>query len=689
MYPTNQKSRALRFILGVVCWLGATGASAHAATVAPRHPFVLTTPAGLELARKRVRGEDWAKQLLARIVADARQLEAEPLPAFDREWWQVARTKRMQDIYPDVHRYAGAGVGGPMRYLTEAAIAYALTGEQRYLESACKVLRHYATYVFEARHPDVGMTWGSWGMAGLRTYDLIYAAVNADDRKIFDDLFARLFAAVMQNDRDWLREKWGGALNNHYAHHHRLIGTYGLFYGKPEYVTYAMESEQGLRVLIENAGLDDGLWHESSLNYHFTGVGPIAEFATILANAGHALDLWNQAFARGRRLRDYILAPIATLFPDETFPTIGDTYGRRGGYRSSQTAFEAYDALGDPQLGWVLRNARPPASALFLQRLPPNGGTPPEMKSRVWPEHGYVALRSQEGAEYWKGEGYSAFLSFDRNGIHSHRDKLGLQIYGRQAHLAVDPEAVASAPHAFSSRVQSELNRETVCHNTLMVDGKNHAWLNEKLDLSEVAEIADGRMATVSDLQQRVYRGVGLMRTVVVTPQFVLDVFQAESGTSHTYDYLFHSYDDRGGFAIAGDFQPGRLAAGPPWNWLKNPREATLDSAWSATARQGSLVARLTVAGEAGTRVLTCDFPRNDTFEGTPIPMLMVRRTAKSAVFVAVLQAERERLPETKISLQPGRAGRWGVTVDCAGRTREFDIADLRAVMSRRRGTDR
>ena len=109
------------------------------------------------------------------------------------------------------------------------------------------------------------------------------------------------------------------------------------------------------------------------------------------------------------------------------------------------------------------------AEALFLARLPSGSHPPPEMKTRVWPEHGFVALRSQEGVDYWKGEGYSAFLSFDLNSVHSHRDKFGLMVYGRQAHLAIDPEAVASAPHAFSSRVQNELNRETICHNTLMV----------------------------------------------------------------------------------------------------------------------------------------------------------------------------------------------------------------------------
>ena len=35
----------------------------------------------------------------------------------------------------------------------------------------------------------------------------------------------------------------------------------------------------------------------------------------------------------------------------------------------------------------------------------------------------------------------------------------------------------------------------------------------------------------------------------------MLDVFQASSEAVHTYDYLFHAYDDGGQFRIAGEFE--------------------------------------------------------------------------------------------------------------------------------------
>lgn len=78
------------------CWCGAVGNDAKAALAPPRHPFLLTTPAGLERAKQRVREEDWAKHLFAGIVENAVALESEPMSVFDNEWWKIAGQKKLQ-----------------------------------------------------------------------------------------------------------------------------------------------------------------------------------------------------------------------------------------------------------------------------------------------------------------------------------------------------------------------------------------------------------------------------------------------------------------------------------------------------------------------------------------------------------------------------------------------------------------
>jgi hypothetical protein len=76
--------------------------------------------------------------------------------------------------------------------------------------------------------------------------------------------------------------------------------------------------------------------------------------------------------------------------------------------------------------------------------------------------------------------------------------------------------------------------------------------------------------------------------------------------------------------------------------------------------------------GQPGTRLITCEFPKNDRHEGPAIPMLMVRRTAASTVFVSLLQAERGDIPEVKIASKEDRYGLLRITVKCRDMVREF-----------------
>ena len=296
-------------------------------------------------------------------------------------------------------------------------------------------------------------------------------------------------------------------------------------------------------------------------------------------------------------------------------------------------------------------------------------------------------LRSIEGRDYWGSDSWAAFLNHYLDSVHSHRDKMNLILFGRGRVLSPDPEARASVPHAFSSQVQRELNRSTLCHNTLMVDGKNHSGIAENLSLLDFKRTPEVKTATIADLKGLVYPGVKLQRTVVVTDDYVLDVFQAASDEEHTYEWLFHAIDDegktrihvRGGDGVMGRW--GEVSGGQwesiPWTWLKNPRSVGIDSTWQADWHQGDLRFRLTMLGSPGTKVTACDFPKNDKFESPPVPMLIVRRKAKSATFIALYQAERHDLPPAAISADIG-ADELMVKVTLSGEMRVHIVKALR-----------
>ena len=111
------------------------------------------------------------KTRLNRCWNIAEKLRTEPLPVFDKQWWDEASKRRRQDIYPEIHQHTGHGVARPMASTPSAAIAYAISGDPRYAEAVRRILLHYADYEFVAKHPDVGMNWSGWlygRLAGLR-----------------------------------------------------------------------------------------------------------------------------------------------------------------------------------------------------------------------------------------------------------------------------------------------------------------------------------------------------------------------------------------------------------------------------------------------------------------------------------------------------------------------------------------
>lgn len=658
------------------------------------HPCLYANQDMIENAKANIARHEWAARVFQEFKLSADKLEKMQLPVFDTAWWQEAKKKDWRTIYPENMQHTFYVPKPATDLAFHSAMVYALGGGDIYADRAKKVLLHYTSYSFEPNQPDVGMNFSIWGINLLYAYDLTYDRFTADERARMDDFFTRLVERVAERDEWWIETGTGGRHNNHYAWHKLMMAAYGLCYEKPEWVTRSIESRDGFRELIEVGLLDDGLWFESSLNYHFVALSALMSTAQMFRNSGYPLDLFTHEFAKGRTLEDAFSGMVQVLFPDTGIPPIGDCYGgyaRLKGNAAYETAWQVYRK---PLYAWLSQGTRPGLQALFRNddgsastvqgsRTPDHGtvnaerGTmnPPPAVSRVFPEHGYVILRSVEGKQYWDSDSWAAFLSFDLNNVHSHADKMDLIVFGRGKLLAVDPEARASAQHAFSSQVQRELNRSTVCHNTLMVDGKGHAGTGEKLSLLDFDRSPDAKTATIADLKGLVYPGVKMQRTVIVTSEYVLDVFQAVSETEHTYDWLFHSRDDEGKTRIYGGFEPTTLPDTVPWNWLRNPRSAVLDRSWHADWRQDDVRFRLTMLGEPGTEIILCDFPKNDKFEPPAVPMLIARRKAKSATFIALYQAEKGELPLASPALDNEQRLSVRVTVD--GKTREHSIPRL------------
>lgn len=630
------------------------------------HPCLYANQAMIEVAKHNIEHHAQARQTSDRLKTEADKIVTIELPKLETAWWQEAKKKPWQQIYPEINLHTGSAVTPAAQKAFEAALVYSLGGGDEYADRAKKVLLHYTPYTFEFEHPDVGLNYAGWGIRLLWAYDLLYDRFTPEERRLMDAFFERMLKAVVRNDEWWIEHNPGGNFNNHFAWHKLMMAAYGIFYGEQEWVTRAIESDQGIRELIEHGFLDEGLWFESSLNYHFTALHGLNLAAHMLRTSGNSFDLYTHRFANGRTLEQGFSAMIEEAFPDTTIPPIGDCYGRLLRLADSEAYEYAWLAYRKPLYSWLLSHREKPFGpvSLFWEDQP-GPADAPAVQSRVFPEHGHIILRSVEGKDYWNSSSWAAFLSFDLNSVHSHADKMDLIVFGRGRLLAHDPEALATVPHAFSSSVQRELNRSTICHNTLMVDGKEHPAIREKLSLVEFKRLPDVKTATIADLTGLVYPGVRLQRTVSVTDGYVLDVFQAASDEEHTYEWLFHTLDDEGKTRCgAVQWVQANLPGGAPWNWLTNARSAKVDDTWQAEWHQGDVRFRLTMLGVPGTEITLCDFPRTDKFEQPAYPMLMVRRRAKSAIFVSVYQADKGDVPPIAVSCADAPHGKLRIAVE-------------------------
>lgn len=654
--------------------------------VARTHPFLFVAADEVRRTREKIQRDRDARATFARLAAQGEKDLAIALPTFETDWWREARKKPWRDTYQEIYHHTMSVPAPAMAAARRLAQLALLSDDERFDRRAREILLYYTNYSFEFEHYDVGMNYAIWAVPALDVYDMLFESFSASERQRINAFFGRFLDAVMRNDRFWIANEPGGRFNNHYAFHKQAIAAVGLFFGRDDLVKYAVESREGVRDLLENGILDKGLWLESSFHYHFTPLYGLTPLAEMLRHAGGPVDLYAAEFHDGHCLKQLFDAPFEFVFPDGLAPNIGDGYGHDLYLQDVHLYEYAYAAYGDPRYAWLLSRKWPTKrdeaglererTALFHGR-PVGDATTPTVRSQVFPEHGYVFLRMPDGTDYWRGEGWSAFLTFDRSGIHGHADKLGLILWGRGRLLAQDVEGRATKGHSFSSAIQREINRRTLCSNTVVVDGRDQANSSQLLRFVDFAATAAAARTMIADTDGILYPGVRQQRTVIVTPDYVLDVFRVQSDEEHTYDWTFHPLDEDGRTSSSLAFSPIPDAQSPAPRWVKNGRRARTDQTWSAEWIERDIPFRLTMLGEPGTEVFLWDFPRDDQFTFPPLPTLQVRRRARSTDFVALYQAGGDGLSRIGLKMQKQDDGSVTLEIALLGKRDRWTISPL------------
>ncbi len=502
---------------------------------------------------------------------------------------------------------------------------------------------------------------------------------------------------------------------------HWRIGLIGYAIADPQIIEWAVNDPGppwggkrpgrwgGFKQRIEHALTDGAFWDEATIygNFSILGMMYLAE----AARHHDGTDLYNYTSPNGGSLRKAIVGLVSLAYPVErtgvgrgsvrmvtwgdgsTSPPnrvnneSGDAYfvNKPNIFPERQNLYPiveiAYHAWKDPRYAYLLalnprRDERLgwfeylPVSLLLGESLPPD--TPPAaMPSAVYPQTGIALLRSDESPGYWTSAGLVAVQQMGRNYGHDHRDKFELLLWGRGRLLYPDWNAQQYEPMEFG------WTRNAWAHSTLVVDESNPKGgsSSERHDFNADAKF----LATAS---REIYPDVAETRALLLTGEYLLDLFWADSPRERTYDWFVHAL---GRLSLPGPnaFQPSQDLL-RPYHWVDRERKWQTDRTWSADFVQQSggvlrgmgqygdewfhakVGVRMTMLGEPGTTAYAGEglfnpVPNLREYgnpEGT-IPLAMARRKARTTCFAALHEPfdQRPSLVMRRVDQQPAAIG--------------------------------
>ena len=536
--------------------------------------------------------------------------------------------------------------------------AYYLTGDEKYARKAIELLKPYAErypgwdyrnpqavgYWSKVSHAVLGECW--WIHGFVDGYDLIASSPSLTPQlkqRIERDLFA-IAAESIQSHRVSVNQQceinWasGGA---------------AVDAGQWYLAAMAFGGTYGLRDQVELGFSEEGFSRENEFPYHFSALGPIVE-------QGRAWEAMGAEFfdANVKRLFD---APLAFSIDQR----IGWTHVYETGYAQYR----------DPTYLRLLPE-RASATRLLHGVLPlPERVGAGELSNSSLERAGKSVLRRGKpedlravtiswGAPTWRGG----------------RDLLNFLAYSQGIWLN---RSVTRIGYGYSIH---GLSYETLGGNLPEVDGLRQTGVRPRQAAIVGGDVPAAKY--VAPLTEAMYPGVRLSRVIAITGNAFVIVDRLSSDQPRRFTFSFYpaakpdgvTFEDTGEFTPYAEFH----GQGKAYGLIQEPERATAEDAFTLTwesaegKRRQPTRARFFLDAES-------EVVRGRTHTGWHpflTPVVLARRTAKSAACVMVLEATGEGAPHCEVKLLPVEmdgtpvARHEGIAVAVTGRDGSYLVLD-------------
>ena len=527
-----------------------------------------------------------------------------------------------------------------LRRALDASWAYAITGRAEFAADSRAVLlgyaERYSKYPYHDNQRKAGNTGGhlneqTLGEASMLAgsiapaIDLLHdeAGLSPDDRNRINE---GLLRPMMKNIA-----KHEAGKSNWQSWHNAALFAAGALLGDQKAMRLTIESPtQGFLNQMRVSVSDEGMWYENSWSYHAYTLQSLTLHAEFSRRCG--VDLWKLT-----PLRKMFTLPMRYEMPDGSLPRFGDAVGASKG--ASQNDLEcAYHAFKDPVLLPALSTTPTLLSAMYGRDTAARAKTAP-LASEVFPGAGHAILRSRSGA------GLAAAITFGPyGGFHGHFDKLSFVLFGHGRELGVDPGRAAS--QAYRLPIHTNWYKGSISHNVVLVNGKSQGPAEGRL-LSFGAN--DDRAIAVAECD-KAYAGVKHRRMLYVGPTYALVVDDVSASTQGTFEWVYHNRGKSVEVSPVknvikpadGDAKFGALKGMTGQEYVNWTFEGTTAEPVRAVVQDGDFATTLTAAGGAETLVCAGDGVGASVEER--VPLVLLRRTGKQAVFAVTIEPTKQGL---------------------------------------------
>lgn len=558
------------------------------------------------------------KPLEHRCPVCGRLYQGEP---YNGAWWRHTNEKNYTAAY-------------------ECGLLYICTGEKEYAKVSRKILMTFAKYYPDYEvHGDI--PYNGPGKANAQTlceaifirtlttaYDLIEDTLTEEERTYIRERLIRCGAQFLKEHRD-------NQLHNHEVIIDAAIGVAALVLGDEELIQFAVYEPYGLLYQLEKGMLEDGMWFECSLAYHYYALQNFYGYEKFAVHTKHS-------HIQHPNYRRMVHFPLKFLKADNSFPLMNDSmYSHTGLDHYSLFEF-SYAMFGTEELLWVLnqvyRTKQRDTTEAFFYGVDQLGKAKPRQLEDYHTETGSgVTLIRGSHDQYLLARhgGYG--------GEHDHYDRLGVSYYYGSTPVAAD-----FGTTGYGAKYHYAYFKNTGTHNTVMIDEKNQApsagrvlayekdpqgtYLDMQVRWEKDYPMPDS--FTICQWSEEAYEGVVMRRRIYKTDRYWIDLFNVNNVQNKTIDWVMHF---AGRMLSGAEAQPleGPLSEEKPLCCLKNLRRIPAEGQVVRTVYQNEQIQTEVYSLLSEGCLLYGQGPSNPTT--TTEEYLLQRVQGSRAVFVNVI----------------------------------------------------